>query len=203
LRLGEHQSEWKDHILGLEGDPPKDFDAEAIYVHLREGDINRMGLSEYMQPNCRFYTDAIAQSGAPRVRVIVDPTQSEQLQHPCREALRAVGAIFEGDKNPLVDLKKLMHARKFAAARSTFSRAALAMTRVKKIFWTFEDRPATEPYRFSHWVGWDEFGSHSNCRVSDEYLAHFGRWWKVRDAKSLQLFFEENCTWELIPERPR
>lgn len=111
--------------------PISKIDNETLILNIRSGDIFKNNIHRhYSQPPCFFYTD-----------LLHDFKNAEILTsdkgNPCVDVAIQAGAKFPGLNLGTDDLSRMIYAKYLVLARSSYSRAALYLSPIKKIFLGF------------------------------------------------------------------
>jgi hypothetical protein len=168
--------------------PIRKIDSDTLILYLRSGDIwtGHWYSTAYAQPPCFFYTHFIQHFK--NAEII---TTSDQI-NPCVNASIQAGAKFPGWISGKEDLSRMIYAKNLVLARSSFSRAALYLSPIKKQFWVFHG-VENRDWNYFDWAKrfFLEFGSHTNCVASKNYSQILG-FWKNSDHQ-IQLIQSEKC----------
>lgn len=170
--------------------PIHEIDNDTLILNMRSGDIfEGRGHSDYVQPPCFFYTDLIQHFK--NVEIV---TTSDQ-KNPCINAAINAGAKYSGWISGREDLSRMIYAKNLVLSRSSFPRAALYLSPIKKQFWVFH---GVENRGWNHfdWAKrfFFEFGPHTNCVASKGFtplLEDFHN-----SEKQIQLIKSEKCRWQ-------
>jgi hypothetical protein len=159
---------------------------EIIYFHLRAGDIfgpppvHRA----YGQPPCSFYLEAARLHGKRKRMVIA----TDGGDNPCIKDLEKKGAVV--DYSPVeVVIGRLIHARRFALSRSSFSEAMAKLSVFHETgrFYTFGDVS-------------ENMAGHWNCEPTAIYQRDVLANWTNSD-RQLNLMRKDRCGgWSFIYE---
>jgi hypothetical protein len=119
---------------------------------------------------------------------------SDQL-NPCVSVSLKAGAKFSGGDSEREDLSRMIYAKNLVHARSSFSRAAMYLSPIKKQFWVFHG-VENRNWNYFDWTKrfFLEFGPHTNSVASKNYSSMLGRW-KHND-QQIQLIQTEKCRWQ-------
>jgi hypothetical protein len=174
--------------------PRVTVEPETLYLYTRggplvweyEGDVH----PSYGQPPCDYYLQVMKQFE--KVRVIGD------FMNPCVNATIQAGAFWElyDDKR---NFAMMVGAKYLVLAKSSRSHVILAMSRVWKRFWMF-DQELEKATEGAWWRGYSplEFGDGENCVPSDEYRSAITNWkaapWQV------EFVLNSTCTFEPMEE---
>jgi hypothetical protein len=174
--------------------PRKHIPSDTVVMHIRGADVfgpPRKIPSHYWQPPCRFYTD---------VQRYFDHTivYSVDFVNPCVNVTLRNGAVL-GNGSAADAFASLVWAENFVLSRSSFARAALYMSAVKKNFYVFEGDPDSINSGVSmFFYRYLEHGDHWNCVASQNYRNRivpnrFGNWSAAPDQLAFMLIDE--CEW--------
>jgi hypothetical protein len=178
--------------------PAKNIPSDTVVMSIRGGDIIHRNQpkvqSDYWQPPCSFYTD---------VQKMFKNTivYSADFLNPCVNVTLQNGAVF-GSGDFMDAIASFVWAENFVISRSSFARAALYLSAVKKNFYVFEGDPDSINGRFNKFFyRFLEHGDHWNCWASKEYRdwvipKGMGNW--SASPNQLESLLRDRCTWTRV-----
>jgi hypothetical protein len=152
----------------------------VMYLHIRSGDLFRLAQPHprYGQPPCSYYADAVLMQEISKIVVVTDGGGN-----PCIALLAHLGADV-AEFSLWETLGRLIHARRFALARSTFSLMALALSHFTEIG-EFYTCGYPEVLITHHW----------DCWVSGTYRKQVMLNWTGSERQKIRMKEEECERW--------
>jgi hypothetical protein len=145
--------------------------------------------SGYGQPPCDYYLEVMRNFR--KVRVIGD------FMNPCVNVTLQAGAVSE-EYDDRKNLAVTVHAKYIVLASSSRSHAVIALSRVWKRFWMF-DQAFESQREYTWWKGHTplEFGDGQNCVATEQYKQAMFSW----NATPLQIALMLNSTCVFEPTK--
>jgi hypothetical protein len=184
----------RDELVGCL--PTVSVNDSTLYICARGGDIMAKGTpySFYGQPPCHYFTDAMHMDGHPTVVMSNNDPPS-----PCVQHLVKLGAVYGSLETPFHDLARLVHSRRIVISRTTFTAAAMLLSKPKDVLYAFVTQ-----YSLCIWPNhtylldyYDRFGPHHKCRATPEYDENVLKEWHATDEQMhVMETTEKGCVWE-------
>jgi hypothetical protein len=143
--------------------PRKEIPDDTVVLHMRGGEMMSLGSpGNYWQPPCSFYTNIQKQYSH---TILL----SQDTLNPCVEIAIKQGAVWQ--RGDFMDaFTTMVWAKNLAISRSSFCKASLYMSAVRKNFYVFEGDSNSINGRWNTFTGrFLDHGDHWDCLASNEY----------------------------------
>jgi hypothetical protein len=167
---------------------------------MRSGDIfnevasRPYGKTDYGQPLCTYYLEAMKLSAAVHDKVLVI---SSDLGNPCVQKCIDAGAIWKASTFD-TDFAHLLWAKWLALSRSSLTHAAMYLSPVVKNWYFFGEFWIKDCVPNKVGFNFQAFGAHWNCFPSDNYTSEVVLRFRRMSEDHLNRLKTENCTWKFV-----
>ena len=189
---------FKDEIL--RNLPIVNIDPEALYIHLRGGDIfkNSNPSPLYAQPPLCFYEKIIDNNKFNKIYIIAQD-RTNVVINPLINKYKYI--IFESH-NWEYDLSIFVHAYNIVLTTSSFSLSAIKFNDNLRNIWEYDMMRLTEKFVFlhHHLYKMDIKYKIYTMKPSDTYISKMFHW--TRTETQVKLMLEENCPYDFVLTKP-
>jgi hypothetical protein len=175
--------------------PKVEVNDSALYVCARGGDVMLPGTPYwfYGQPPCHYYTDAMRMDG--RKTFVMSNREGPS---PCVAHMVNAGASYVSAGDAMSDVARLVHARRIVVSRTTFTMAAMLLSKPKDVLYAFVTRYSMCIWPNHTWShdSYDRFGRHHKCRATLDYEEAVLREWQATEEQMHIMETTSNgCKW--------